>query len=370
MKKTAVFIILGFMCCMFSGCGGEEQTPKQRPPKIDPYADVEKCNLNTFTERCDVDDNGNVARFFCAYSHDAGFSYVQSDPCDDECVVHNGQAQCVSNQCDPNSSTTRKTCGTVQKAPHIIRQVVVEESCQEFNGSSFLVKANIDCDGICYNGECLNAGDDCKEKNMDRDSILGCNGHDVYVCDESGKIHKQFCPDEGYCQSFTNNGDKVFFCSSKCTTKRKDNLCSLNDNYVVQTQCSDIGNGALYQLHTDDLTVTQKDSKYCKDGVLRSLPHSVSCEAYCQDFCYGNIILPWLSISGTFEFSDCGVGRCEVKKHSVSRGYAECMQPCDEEGKEITVYGHAYFGLQASSSTLECKRFDDGLYYSTVYVKD
>ncbi len=371
MKKTAVLLILGFVCCMFSGCGGEEQTKTQRKPKVDPYADVEKCNIGTYKDRCGIDEDGQIARLFCAYSLDAGYAFVHYEACDEDCVVYGEQAQCVT-ECNPDKPETKTTCGTVMDDAVSIRQVVVQESCETVDGAPYRVKENIECDGICYNGQCLHVGDNCGNKPKERDSVMGCNGLDTYVCDASGKIHKKFCPDDGYCQSFKHDGDDVYFCASKCTSKKhKENVCSIIDNYQIETQCADIGNGALYKLHSNDLNITHSNERYCKNGIFYSLPGTVRCQGYCQEYCYNNLIAPWMTYGTSLEFFDCGIGRCDVKKHNASKGYAECMQPCDEEGEEITIDGPAYFNYsKAISSTLECKRFDDGLYYSTVYVEE
>lgn len=367
MKKISMIFLLGILACTFWGCDDEPTTTSQRKPKEDPYADVEKCHPNTFKEYCDYDENGQAARFFCAFSLDAGFSYVQTETCASECIVHQDKAQCVTS-CDAETEP-KNTCGTLTNDAISIRQAVIQESCKNIDGQLYQVKEYIDCDGVCYDGKCLTIGDDCSEKTKHADSILGCNGSDIYVCDKYFKIHKKNCPNNGYCQSIPHDGDNLYFCSSPCTSnKRYDSTCSLIDNYSIETLCTTIEENVLYQIHTEDMDISYSDSKYCKDGHLKSMPNGVHCQGYCQDYCYGNVMLPWWSNDNKWEFFDCGVGKCDVKKHDMSNGYAECMQPCDVEGEEITTSGHAYSFYKANYSTLECKRFDDGLYYSTVDV--
>ncbi len=371
MKTAARLIILGFLSCTFWGCG-EEQTQPQRKPKVDPYADEEKCDISTFEAHCGVDSDGQPARIFCGYSVDAGYAFVQTEACDDACVVYKGLVQCVS-ECIYGKTPSLMSCGTSMEDAISIRQVVVEESCQLIDGTSYWVKETTDCDGVCHSAQCLHHGDgNCASKIKELDAVIGCNGQDIYVCDEHNRVHKRPCLNDSYCQSFTLDGEKIHFCAPKCTSEgRKSSVCSITDNYSIQTKCSNIGSDTLYQLHGKELSVESSNDKYCENGKLSSFPQTLSCWTYCQDYCYGNTIAPWWSThKPELQFFDCKTGRCDIKKYDANNAYAECMRPCFVEGEEITVENKAYYGFRARSSTLECMQFDDGLYYSTVYVED
>lgn len=374
MQYSKLLFVLLLACLPLAGCDDDTSSandsdhgtnsPNDAPPE-------DSCSPETFVESCvsTPDAPDKHARQICQFSSEDRYSKITDIACaeDEICKVYDGKAHCTKTCSDETESV--QTCRVdIVHGAHT--PVNVEVSCRRFeDGTSYYVEKTSPCNGICYDDKCLSVGDVCDAKTSNKNSVIGCNGSDVYVCSNDQRIHRQFCPEQALCQK---TADGYYYCAEQCdkpSSIANQKTCSYNGNRLVTRACTAVSDSANYYISPDTQTTFGNTSKYCKDGALRSYPSSVSCSGKCTELCYGNNAIPWL-YTNKFSIIYCGVGKCAHFDDNDGYGYDACMQPCDVEGEEISKCG-AYLDTDNNEkrSVFECKRFDNGLYYATVEVE-
>lgn len=378
MKKILLLNCLALCGLIFCSCSDDDSvTPGSKSGKnnnkdLDQY---EACTLDDYSESCDTDENSQSIRKYCALNNNR--YEVTSEACESgkSCKIINNKAVCLES-CDEENKVFSEACKLVPDEKNVANLIpsMVKVVCKKAtDGSLYKMTESTPCEGTCYDNACVQAGDSCSER-RDKNSVIGCNGHSLFICAEDQIIYEQTCGSD-YCQQSTGG---AFYCAPKCEEKelkRTKSICSFADDTLVSAKCTKTSDQDFYYLNSASTHEDQKGKgKYCSEGTLKSFPNSVHCDSmvFCEEKCYGNTALPWLQ-NGEWTFIDCGVGLCHITDVGTpeQQGYAECMKPCTTLGAEKTEVG-AYLQRNdehaSKITTYECTQFDSGLYWQTVDI--
>lgn len=347
----------------FSACQDDEETAGQQGKR---NSTVETCQPSTFKSVC-LDEGTNRSASVCTLTSKGFVSGKTACSSGQTCIEYDGKAECVD-QCTEEGEVLSESCEQVRDGSAALKSVVQKVVCTRFeDGQLYGIKEETECSGVCYHGKCAGLGEPCDVKVQDKETVLGCNGRDIYVCDRNRTIRKEVCQANGLCQTAETQGDAIYYCAESCQkASGSGNVCAVGVIAAIPTKCVEFSDNEIYKVNVDSSRILlDTGGMYCEDGALKTLPHSTCCagKINCVEECYGNVALTRFNKDHIYE--DCSIGLCHINKEW---GYHECMQPCEKEGEEIIQCGAFGYDDESASSLLECVRFDDGLYYRTEQV--
>ena len=321
----------------------------------------ETCQPTTFKSSC-VDDGQAVS--VCELTS-KGF-VPEKKECSDKqaCIEYDGKAECAA-KCQEEGEVLSESCAQVRDGAAALKSVAVKVVCTRLDdGQLYGIKEETDCNGICYDGKCAELGDPCNAKTRDIETVLGCNGRALYVCDRERVIRRKLCQKKELCQMAEKDDTPYYYCAAPCEkASGTGNICAVGQIAAIPTKCVEFSDKEIYKVNVDSAKLTvDSGAMYCDDGSLKSLPHSTCCagKLNCADECYGNVALT--RFDPDQRFRDCAIGMCHVDK---TLGFHECMQPCEKVGDQIKKCGAMGYSDDRYITLLECVQFDDGLYYKT-----
>ncbi len=359
-KSVWCFLLLASVMC-FSACQDDDETAQHGRKG----SDVETCQPASFKSAC-VDDGKAVK--VCELTS-KGFTVGKTECSSNQaCIEYDGKAECVD-KCTEEGVILSESCEQVSDGSAALKSVVQKAVCSrlEKDGQLYAIKENTVCSGVCYHGKCAGLGEPCDAKVRDKETVLGCNGRDIYVCDRNQVIRKEVCQKKELCQMAEKDDTQYYYCAAPCDkASGTGNICAIGQIAAIPTKCVEFSDKEIYKINVDNTRISaDSGGMYCEGGSLKSLPYSSCCagKINCVEECYGNVALT--RFNQYHQYQDCAIGLCHINKEW---GYHECMQPCDKEGDIIMQCGAFGYNEDSYAAQLECVQFDNGLYYRTEQV--